>query len=220
MTLIIPVTTFASWWNPFTWKIFQRPIEVKLEEVITPPTIATSTIIENNQSSAFEQLKKKAATAPTISIPTAQPQKTGGLDLSKYGVTPITDVNLKQPTETWEQIEIRDFAYASANGWTSLVSTNSLGEKRYYYFLNSRIIGGVGKWKQAKNEAEMKEMEISTKELTDYFISQERSKAIQTEMNLELYKLKLNNPPIVYPTNNSVHCTSHSYGGTTYTDCR
>ncbi|MBI3442456.1 MAG: hypothetical protein HY007_01705 [Candidatus Sungbacteria bacterium] len=35
------------------------------------------------------------------------------------------------PTETWEQQEARDFAYADIRGWTSLTSTNSLGEKRY-----------------------------------------------------------------------------------------
>lgn len=34
--------------------------------------------------------------------------------------------------ETWEQQEARDFVYADNKGWTSLISTNSLGEKRYY----------------------------------------------------------------------------------------
>lgn len=34
--------------------------------------------------------------------------------------------------ESWEQIEARDFAYADARAWTSLISTNALGEKRYY----------------------------------------------------------------------------------------
>ena len=37
--LLVPSITFASWWNPFTWKIFNRVSEVKVEKiVITPPS--------------------------------------------------------------------------------------------------------------------------------------------------------------------------------------
>ena len=55
--LIIPQMTFASWWKPNTWKIFNRKSEVKTERTI----IATST--SNNAISQTE----KATTTPTAS---------------------------------------------------------------------------------------------------------------------------------------------------------
>ena len=54
---IIPQMTFASWWKPNTWKIFNRKSEVKTERTI----IATST--SNNAISQTE----KATTTPTAS---------------------------------------------------------------------------------------------------------------------------------------------------------
>lgn len=53
-------------------------------------------------------------------------------------------------TETWEQQEVRDFAYADARGWSSLISTNSVGEKRYYHKEGA-------KWVQKNSEAEATE---------------------------------------------------------------
>ena len=55
--LIIPQMTFASWWKPNTWKIFNRKFEVKIERTI----IATST-----PNSAISQTEK-ATTTPTAS---------------------------------------------------------------------------------------------------------------------------------------------------------
>ena len=55
--LIIPQMTFASWWKPNTWKIFNRKSEVKIEQKI----IATST--PNNAISQTE----KSTTTPTVS---------------------------------------------------------------------------------------------------------------------------------------------------------
>ena len=54
---IIPQMTFASWWKPNTWKIFNRKFEVKIEQKI----IATST--SNNVISQTE----KATTTPMLS---------------------------------------------------------------------------------------------------------------------------------------------------------
>ena len=55
--LIIPQMTFASWWKPNTWKIFNKKAEVKIERTI----VATST--PNNVISQTE----KATTTPTAS---------------------------------------------------------------------------------------------------------------------------------------------------------
>jgi len=60
--LIIPQMTFASWWKPNTWKIFNRKAEVKIEQKI----IATST--PNNVISQTE----KATTTPTLSRSSGQ----------------------------------------------------------------------------------------------------------------------------------------------------
>ena len=54
---IIPQMTFASWWKPNTWKIFNKKSEVKIEQKI----IATST--SNNVISQTE----KATTTPMLS---------------------------------------------------------------------------------------------------------------------------------------------------------
>ena len=59
---IIPQMTFASWWKPNTWKIFNRKSEVKIEQKI----IATST--PNNVISQT----KKATTTPTLSRSSGQ----------------------------------------------------------------------------------------------------------------------------------------------------
>ena len=59
---IIPQMTFASWWKPNTWKIFNRKSEVKTEQKI----IATST--PNNVISQTE----KATTTPTLSRSSGQ----------------------------------------------------------------------------------------------------------------------------------------------------
>src|SRR3990167_2355004 len=60
--LIIPQMTFASWWKPNTWKIFNRKSEVKTEQKI----IETST--PNNVISQTE----KATTTPTLSRSSGQ----------------------------------------------------------------------------------------------------------------------------------------------------
>lgn len=54
------------------------------------------------------------------------------------------------PTETWAEQEVRDFAYADAKGWTTLISTNSLGEKRYYRKEGSQ-------WVRKNSEAEIQQ---------------------------------------------------------------
>ena len=59
---IIPQMTFASWWKPNTWKIFNKKSEVKTEQKI----IATST--PNNVISQTE----KATTTPTLSRSSSQ----------------------------------------------------------------------------------------------------------------------------------------------------
>ena len=32
IALIVPQIALASWWNPFSWKIFNKPAEVRIEK--------------------------------------------------------------------------------------------------------------------------------------------------------------------------------------------
>ena len=81
---IIPQMTFASWWKPNTWKIFNKKSEVKIERTI----IATST-----PNSAISQTEK-ATTTPTLSRSSDQsvgagkkPMPSGsGFFVSKNGI--------------------------------------------------------------------------------------------------------------------------------------
>lgn len=50
--------------------------------------------------------------------------------------------------ESWEQVEVRDFAYADEQGWITLISTNAAGEQRYYRKED-------GQWVRKASEAEM-----------------------------------------------------------------
>lgn len=63
----IPSISYAAWWNPFTWKIFNRTIEIK-------PQTELKT---ENQSTEIEALKKEVEELKKKSQPTnVDPQKT------------------------------------------------------------------------------------------------------------------------------------------------
>src|SRR3989339_321407 len=47
--LVIPQMTFASWWKPNTWKIFNRKSEVKTEQKV----VATSTTYKTESKEAI-----------------------------------------------------------------------------------------------------------------------------------------------------------------------
>jgi len=144
--LIVPSLTFASWWNPFTWNIFQRPTEIKTEETITQPTSTSSIVVETEQSKTdvqtaeieklkkeVEELKKKpdpVVSAPTPTVPTV---------ISNVNDNQ-TQVQNIQPVvvETWEEQKIRSFAYADDKGWTAIIITNSLGEEIHFHKEGSR----------------------------------------------------------------------------------
>src|SRR3989338_6456547 len=56
--LIFPQVSFAAWWNPFSWKVFNKAPTAKVQEVKQP------TEIEKLKSEVAE-LKKKVATPVT-----------------------------------------------------------------------------------------------------------------------------------------------------------
>lgn len=113
---LAPSIALASWWNPFSWFKKSTPVVQKeesqkpIEKVISSDSLEKT--ITNKETSPV--LSNKISTKK-MSTPLVQTQSSEKLVL-----------------ETWEQQEARDFASADAKGWTSLISTNQLGEKRYY----------------------------------------------------------------------------------------
>src|SRR3990167_11439262 len=54
--ILLPNMVFAAWWNPFTWKIFNRP--PKIEPVVELPKEETNDSVVN-QSAEIEKLKRE-----------------------------------------------------------------------------------------------------------------------------------------------------------------
>ncbi|MBI2630857.1 hypothetical protein HYW73_01395 [Candidatus Nomurabacteria bacterium] len=101
--LIIPQVTLAVWWNPFTWKIFKRSSEIKIEQTTDVSSNPTKTSSETQEESSkadqaenieklkteIEDLKKKinedtTITQPKVSqevIPTSVTSNEGSMEL-------------------------------------------------------------------------------------------------------------------------------------------
>lgn len=140
MLIAIPQVAFAAWWNPFTWNIpiFNRAPKAQVQQV------RNATTTQNSSAKTTATTTKKETTKPLATPPPSVKKTTNTTSATKPSVPPIvSDTNNDQPkpqiqnsqpvaVETWEQQEVKDFAYADARGWTSLISTNALGEKRYY----------------------------------------------------------------------------------------
>lgn len=85
---IVPQVSFASWWNPFTWKIFKKSVDIKTEQIITVPTSTTtgsqSSVVKKEESTKVDQTReieklkkevdelKKEKAIPTSTKPTSQ----------------------------------------------------------------------------------------------------------------------------------------------------
>jgi hypothetical protein len=62
LALITPSVAFASWWNPFSWKIFNREAEVKIEEL--EPVITLPSTPVNTPPEQTKELEKVSPTLP------------------------------------------------------------------------------------------------------------------------------------------------------------
>lgn len=79
--LLVPQVTFAVWWNPFTWKVFNKAPTAKVQEAKQPSEI-------EKLRSEVEELKKKITTA------TSSPAKASNVvaDKSKATTKPVTPI--------------------------------------------------------------------------------------------------------------------------------
>ena len=103
--IIVPQITFAAWWNPFTWNMFNKPIRT----TETTHSIASSTPVNGDQSpqrrevnnpgiNQIENLAKKdnskKAPVSTGWVLTEKEFKTKMLDLIKQGIYTKDDINI------------------------------------------------------------------------------------------------------------------------------
>ena len=132
--VLMPQTVSASWWNPFSWKVFNRSSEVKIEKPITPPVnpanISTQTTKEEpkklDQSVEIEKLKKE------VEVLKKKPKNELTLESS------------------WKGIEDSYFILADQQGLTTLELHNyGFNEDRYYVKENN-------KWVRKNSKAEIK----------------------------------------------------------------
>src|SRR3989338_1293862 len=61
--LIIPQMTFASWWKPNTWKIFNRKSEVKTEQKIIATSTPNKVISQTEKATTTEKIEQKSEEA-------------------------------------------------------------------------------------------------------------------------------------------------------------
>jgi len=100
-TLIVPQIALASWWNPFSWKIFSRPAEVRVEQTHDvnfenkkATTTATSTVKIPQQKVV---LKKENTNSVIIS------SKKEVIEVPKKEITPESQGAQKQSEEKTAQ---------------------------------------------------------------------------------------------------------------------
>jgi len=80
--LIVPQVTFAAWWNPFTWNVFNR---AKAPQVEVQKTSQPSEI--EKLRSEIEELKKKTTT-PTVTPPKSATQSSGTTKPKTQAIAP------------------------------------------------------------------------------------------------------------------------------------
>ena len=60
---IVPQMTFASWWKPNTWKIFNRKSEVKTEQKIIATSTPNKVISQTEKATTTEKIEQKSEEA-------------------------------------------------------------------------------------------------------------------------------------------------------------
>ncbi len=67
ISLILPNLAFASWWNPFSWSVFHKPIKTEVIKVATS-TVATSTIAKATSTVDMDTIIKAKVDAQVKAI--------------------------------------------------------------------------------------------------------------------------------------------------------
>ena len=166
--LLLPQATYAAWWNPFTWNILNNKVDQSLE--VSKPT----EVID------YDILAKKFGGVPADkAVPPQDKKTTQHKTLPSLPKSFIPDpISVRSlPTQTWEEIEEQYFTEAIQKGWPALTLTNSLGQKRYYYFFE--------KWNQVDSEEKAIKLAESVRIILEYEKSQERSREIRENLDAQ-----------------------------------
>ncbi|HEY9583834.1 MAG TPA: hypothetical protein VJI66_02630 [Candidatus Paceibacterota bacterium] len=133
--VLLPQVTFAVWWNPLSWHIFNKKDNTEIRQ---EPIIEKDSQISELQrlKKEVEDLKKNQVQQVTDSQPIPilnqnnriPPKASNNID-TKPQLAPITPSIYITP---WTTLEANGFDEAKQKGWTSLITTNQLGEKRYF----------------------------------------------------------------------------------------
>ncbi|MDO8589976.1 MAG: hypothetical protein Q7R69_01765 [bacterium] len=145
LAIIIPQVAFAAWWNPFTWRIFNKKQEVKIEQPV-PSESATSSVVVPNKVEKPTVTTEKVQPVPVVDNQSVEIEKlkreveklkekqstANNIEKETLPINNITTSNIATPAvETWESLERRFFIEADSKGWTSISITRQR-EERYY----------------------------------------------------------------------------------------
>ena len=150
---LVPQITFAAWWNPFTWKVFNKVPQTKVQEknVVLPAPKNIPLKKENTESTEVKDVQNKVSMqAPVIDkiveapvsvkkITIPKSKNSESAQQKKIAITKDLGINLPH-TETWEESENKFFAEADQKQWANLVITNQAGDKRYYRRENGFLV--------------------------------------------------------------------------------
>jgi len=95
LAILIPQITFAAWWNPFTWKIFNRPL--KIDSVVELPKEETNDNVVD-QSAEIEKLKKEVEELKRKSTVNPTQQKSQAQVVPQKEDASLQPANIKLPT--------------------------------------------------------------------------------------------------------------------------
>ncbi|MFZ2621109.1 MAG: hypothetical protein WAX85_01265 [Minisyncoccia bacterium] len=100
--LIIPSVTFAAWWNPFTWSIFQRAPKVEVQK--TEQVSTTTAPKDNSEIDALKQeiadlknqVNQPKPETKKVTTTTKPPVTTKVAETPKVTVTPTVSVSVSK----------------------------------------------------------------------------------------------------------------------------
>lgn len=114
--LIVPQITFAAWWNPVSWKIFNRKTEIKIDQKANATSTQNNHTIPEEKATIF--LKKEKSSIPSEKKQESiLPKTTGsgslieGVSSGPHPVNPIassaSSIQTKKVTEEQKIVEIQ-----------------------------------------------------------------------------------------------------------------
>lgn len=133
--LIVPSVVSASWWNPFTWKIFNKQIESKIEQPVIDPV---------DQTVEIEKLKKEVEDLKKIN--------SQSLDIDK---------NIKNQSNLSTQMPSNSIPSGTNSALNiAKCQASAASSKSNYLIMASQALDGITSPKLDEYKKQIKEIEI------------------------------------------------------------